>query len=423
MLLGNSWSGPGRPRLSDGGVASTLMTDVRSATTVRRRLLPALTILTSFVVALGAAELTLRVYGRWQARGHPDYPDTMREGGLGPGGYLKERFDAHVLDGLGGAVRWVNNTQGFRRHVDVTREPLPGTLRILSLGDSFTAGYRVAQADTFSFLIEQWAAEALGPTEVLISAIESPQEGLEYLRQNGLGWNPRIVLFGVTLGNDIAQAYISRAPTTIGFTHGLEKMDLPEASLVTPTGLIAWRTRLTSLAARSRVVQLVVRPRRAIVSWYGRTDRPKLFDAINGLGMYLKDPPDAIDQAYARLFAILSDAKSACDVAGVHLAVLVFPQRFQVQPADWTAASATYHLRPDAFDLMQPNRRIGEWCDANGIPCIDPTDAMRAHHVATGEELYLPLGDMHWSAAGHHAWFAGARRDLERLLRGVSPSR
>jgi hypothetical protein len=397
------------------------VTDGPPRTAARRWLFPALAVLTSVVLTLSAVEIGLRLYSRSLASSRPDYPDTIREGGLGPGGYLKERFDADVLDGLGGTVRWVTNAQGFRRHGDVAREPASGTLRILSLGDSFTAGYRVGQAATFSALIERWAGERIGPTEVLVAQIESPQEGLDYLRRHGLGWNPRVVLFGVTLGNDIAQAYISRAPTTIGFTHGLETLDLPAASLAPPEGLAAWRSRLTSLAARSRVVQLVVRPRRAIVSWYGRADRPKLFDAVNGLGMYLREPPDAIDQAYARLFAILADVKAAGDAAGVRVAVLVFPQRFQVQPADWTAAVAAYHLRPDAFDLMRPNRRIWAWCDATGVPCLDPTVAMRAHHTATGEDLYLPLGDMHWSAAGHRAWFEGAREALEPLLRGAMP--
>ena len=105
----------------------------------------------------------------------------------------------------------------------------------------------------------------------------------------------------------------------------------------------------------------------------------------------------------------------------MRVAVLVFPQRFQVQPADWAAAVAAYHLRPDAFDLMRPNRRIRAWCDATGVPLLDPTGAMRAHHVATGEDLYLPARGHALERGGPRAWFEGAREGLEPLLRGAMP--
>ncbi len=69
-----------------------------------------------------------------------DYGDAVRADGLGPGGLLKEGFEGRVTNGLGGTVLWRNNAEGFRRSEDTPETPAPGVVRVLSMGDSFTAG-------------------------------------------------------------------------------------------------------------------------------------------------------------------------------------------------------------------------------------------------------------------------------------------
>ena len=143
-----------------------------------------------------------------------DYGDVWREGGLGPGGFLKEGFSGRVRDGYGGTVSWRNDSAGFRRVDEVTPQRTPGSLRILSLGDSFTGGYRVGEDEVFSRLLERHL-EATGHwsrVEVLASVIEEPPTGLLYLETRGLQWHPDLVLLGVTLGNDLGQTFVSLAP-------------------------------------------------------------------------------------------------------------------------------------------------------------------------------------------------------------------
>ena len=106
-------------------------------------------------------------------------------------------------------MRWHNNASGFRNDQEFSQEPPPGVLRILSMGDSFVAGYRVGQEETFSFLLEQWINQKLGKCEVLVSEIEEPITGLYYLSKSGIAFHPHIVLLGITIGNDIAQSYIA----------------------------------------------------------------------------------------------------------------------------------------------------------------------------------------------------------------------
>ena len=108
-----------------------------------------------------------------------DYGDVYRLEGLGPGGYLRENFVGYVEDGFGGTVLWINNSQGFRNDKDFSIPPPENTFRILSMGDSFTGGYRVGQDQTFSFLAEQALSvrHMSRNIEVMVSVIEDPLTG------------------------------------------------------------------------------------------------------------------------------------------------------------------------------------------------------------------------------------------------------
>ena len=335
---------------------------------------------------------------------------------MSPGGRLKEGFEDQVHDGYGQSVRWKNNAQGFRNDRNFTKQPTAGVLRILSLGDSFTAGYRVGQKDTFSRLIQEWSTQTLAPTEVLVSNIEHPYLAFRYLRKTGYQWSPHVVLLGLTLGNDIAQSYIAGHPKRTGFKHGLEKLDLPAYCFNHGFSFKRWILRAFYRLQSTRLYSTIFRSSRAVTSWYDRDGPLKLFDASNGLGMFIKKSPPEIELAYQRLFHILKKIQRFCDSHGMVFGVAIFPQRFQVQPQDWQATTIAYNLDPDAFDLMLPNRQILEFCENNRLFCLDPTQEMAAMHRESGQDFYLPRGDMHWNRHGHAAWFEGARPELKKIL-------
>lgn len=379
----------------------------------------AVTVTVSIVFSLWVADTIIRKVERYRVKKYSDYAQVIRTGGVGPGGMLQEGFDDWVQDGYGSSVRWQNNSQGFRKDRDFSQTPNPGVLRILSLGDSFTAGYRVGQEETFSRLLEVWSTVNLVPTEVLISQTEHPDAGLTYLKEYGYRWSPQVVLLGITLGNDIAQSYVSRHPSTIGFRHGLENLDLPAECFIQKDRFRQFYKKSLYRIQRSRLFSAIFNSSIAINSWYGRKENLKLFDAQNGLGMYIKNPPPEIEQAYQRLFLILADYKEYCQKLRIILLVGIFPQRFQVQPGDWRATTVAYGLNADKFDLMLPNRRILDFCRRNDIACIDPTESMRKYHQKTQNNMYLPRGDMHWNRFGHRAWFDGARPALSAKLQTV----
>ena len=95
---------------------------------------------------------------------------------------------------------------GFRNDQEFSPKPAQNTLRILAMGDSFMAGYRVGQESTLPFLQEK-GLKSQEKIEVLNSMIESPSTGLVYLEKFGHSYHPHATILGITLGNDIQQSF------------------------------------------------------------------------------------------------------------------------------------------------------------------------------------------------------------------------
>jgi hypothetical protein len=403
---------------------------------VRARLSAAATVLVSSALALGLAEGALRFRGRVdapEARAGLDYGDAVRGDGLGPGGFLKEGFEGRVVDGLGGTVFWRNNAQGFRRSEDTLETPRPGVARVLSMGDSFTAGYRVDQEETFSRLLEK-DLSARGPAEVLISEIEEPVTGLFWLDRSGARFHPSVVLLGVTLGNDIAQAglaldapggYRIEPPAfRIGrVTEGLPLEKRDEIQSMLPEACLVGSPARTPVRRRFRLLDLAFGvPLQPIGSSRGPGLSRFLLDGVNGLGFCLTPAPALVEVFFERLSRTLLGYQALANERGFAFAVVLFPQRYAVQEEDWNATVAAYGLRRSCFDPGAPARRLRAFCAKAGITCFDPAADFAAAHRRSGKSLYLPGGDMHWNADGQRAVFEAVREGVRALVYGKIPS-
>ena len=403
---------------------------------VRARLKAAAAVFVSSALALALAEGALRLRERLRAhaaKGGLDYGDVVRTDALGPGGFLKEGFEGRVTDGLGGRVFWRNNAQGFRRADNTPETPAPGAVRVLSMGDSFTAGYRVDQEETFSRLLEKDLA-ARGPAEVLISEIEEPVTGLYWLDRSGVRFHPALVLLGVTLGNDIAQAGLALDPP------GFYRIEPPDfhiervaAELVHekrddihvrfPEACLAGAPVKTPVRRRVRLLDLVLgMPTQPIGSSRGPGPSRFLLDGVNGLGFCLVPPPPLIDVYFERLSRTLLGYRALAAARGFAFAVVLFPQRYAVQEEDWDATVAAYGLRRGCFDPGVPARRLSAFCARERITCFDPAAALAAARRRTGRSQYLPGGDMHWNADGHRAVFEALREGVRALAYGKIPN-
>lgn len=414
--------------------------------------LRALLVLVSVGITLVAGEIGLRLLSGQRSEKPLDYRDTWRPGypsinTMGPGGFLKEGFHGEVQDGFGGTVSWINNSQGFRSEDDFAVPKPPHTYRILSLGDSFTGGYRVGQHQTFSALTEAALAKENPDShvEMMVSVIEDPAYGLYFLQEHGLGYQPDLVILGITLANDVQQTFyrllfelnFDGATGTISGRHEDNKnaeltpeqfksMRIP-AQCVThdlPSPDSLPRSAVEVYSAKKpqglRLVQLFSRAKdrffrdapQTVVSDSDTYDKPLLWES-HGLALFLKNPPPEVSRAYDALFAVLDSYAKKTAAQGVQFMAVLFPQRYQVSPGDWAETKRVYHLKEDCFDLDRPNRLIIEYCTQRGIHCIDPTARFRSASLGN---LYLPGNDMHWNTKGHALLAEFLAPEVERVM-------
>ncbi|MCB9446962.1 MAG: hypothetical protein H6585_01290 [Flavobacteriales bacterium] len=381
-----------------------------------------------------AGETTLRIL-RWKdlrsLDGLADYGDTWKlpsrsQVNVSGGGYLKPDFKTSIIGENGEPVAYATNAFGFRNSYEVTKNKPSGTQRILSLGDSFNAGYRIGQTSTYGALIEQ-SLNRIHPDrkhEVLISCIEEPVTGLYYLQHDGKEFQPDVVLLGITLGNDIAQSYVSLHPDGMFAVtdSGLLTLDTNRyenfgfSSLADEkigngclqnkgTGAGDVAMKVLSHSHFFHFLRHLFDPGVAILSWYEAKGYtwypPQTHDPAHALGYFMKESTPSVDSAYAVLTHTLLLYRQYCERINARLVVAVFPQRFQVQAEDWEQTIQRYHLKADCFDLFKPNTVIKAFCEQHRIQLVDPTDAMKNAHINTHIQLYIKGGDMHWNASGN----------------------
>jgi hypothetical protein len=360
-------------------------------TSVRREWILAIA---TTLVTLAAAEAVLARVDRPPRAKLADYGDVM--GPDGSGGFLRPGLDLAVV-GEKAPVRFITERHGFRRSTDVTEDKPAGVLRVLFVGDSFVAGYRTDQGDTVGARLEQALRRRTGrDVQVLVAGEGHPAAARVYLRRDGLGFHPDLVLVGITLGNDVSQTWIVRRELPGDL---LASPLLPRDAFKSQLALVPVRLDRSFQGWRLyRKLRTLLRPA-GFTPWFA--DVPLAVHALDpghSLGhFYVRRRLPLIEDSYAALLAELDDIRVLC-AGKTALAFAILPQRFQVDASEWRAVRFDFGLDGAAFDLDAPDTRITSWCRASGTSCIDLLAAFRA---AGPPVPYLPRGDMHWNARGH----------------------
>lgn len=99
---------------------------------------------------------------------------------------------------IDGSWKFVTNSKGFRDSREFPYAKAPGTVRVLSLGDSHTQGYEVRQEHTYSAVLERFLGERRIAAEVLNAGVSgfSTAEALAFLEAEGHKYSPDVVVLG-----------------------------------------------------------------------------------------------------------------------------------------------------------------------------------------------------------------------------------
>lgn len=303
----------------------------------------------------------------------------------------------------------------------------PGTIRLVLLGDSFTAGRFPIARHWTTLVAADLATRTARPVEPIRLAVPGtgPQFQLRLFEIEGARLAPDLVVLAFFVGNDFFD-------------------ELGGAFVRGPLDRIALALRARSLAWR--LAGNVARLATGLAPRPGPPDRDPPAAAA-GRGGYEVDAfardfdetlPSFREEAYlaieaerlslclagetgrfatrlARVLETIDQLDAHVRAIGARFVVLLIPDEYQVDPAVFAAAARHAGRHPADYDLDRPQRDLARALDARGIPVLDLLAASRG--AAANASLYLPR-DTHWNTAGHRLAAAELARFVaeQRLL-------
>lgn len=271
-------------------------------------------------------------------------------------------------------VHVVTNSLGLRGP-DVTREPAPGTSRVLVLGDSVAFGFRLEQHETFPVLLEQELEQRDGGSwEVLNSGVEgyNTVNELAFLRSSLVDLQPQAIVLVFNL-NDYDHGPVM-GPLGVLTLDQSQRVGSDSLALRSEFWLL-----LRWLVATQGRVWLGQGPAATATPAPGDTSPFNPFDRFVSLlrKKYYAQPDD---MRWQRMVDALRDMAALCRERSIRLVIAIVPDGDQIGVAS-----------PD----LTPQRKLAEVCRTLALDCIDlqPSFAADPHPL-----LYLDI--MHPNADG-----------------------
>ena len=288
------------------------------------------------------------------------------------------------------------NSAGMRDREYPLAKP-PGKRRVAVLGDSFTAGLGVKDAEVFTEVLEGTMGEK---TEVLNFGINGFGPTQEYLllKDRVLPYHPDLVLMVFYIGNDFDD--------TTNLSAWIDGYERPRAVL-DKTGRVVFTNIPVPKTSRPRNQRqgTCSLPRSHLIDFFDRIihqrrDKYALDVLPPEVRLCRKDTDPAVAAALPLLRGILREADSRCRRHGSRFALVLAPTVAQIyEQIYWERIKKVYQLRDEDFDLFHPNKLLSGLAVELGIPVLDLTPELRAA-AARGTELYY-YKNRHWNAAGH----------------------
>jgi hypothetical protein len=267
-----------------------------------------------------------------------------------------------------------------------------GVCRIAALGDSFAVGPAVPFADNYLTRLEK----LLPNVEVYNFGVSGagPREYWTILNQHVWTYRPDAVLVSVFVGNDITE-WMATPRHMDPRQYATYLLLARGGKLLLEKGA---RTLFTGAGNDSTEEKRVLTPLSQVT-----------FDEVEArrLAVCLKETQPDLERKWQRALGYLQAIIEACRERSVPIFFVLIPDEFQVNPGVLARALAKAGRETSEMDLPLPQRRLQQFCDSQGVPCLDLLPAF-----ARTPQTYAPR-DTHWNVRGNElaaeqlaAWLA-----------------
>ncbi|MGE0470174.1 MAG: SGNH/GDSL hydrolase family protein [Nitrospira sp.] len=274
---------------------------------------------------------------------------------------------------------------------------------ILALGDSFAFGWGVELPETYLYIAEEeLRLEAIRVIKAGIPGTGTTDQ-LQWLRQYGETYAPRLVIVSLFVGNDFTDVQNGGFKKQFTIKDGLmvrRSLDGTERGSPVNEGI-------EKLKRSSRLAQ-----RLAQVLWYLQNtvapqDRsnPGLNAADRWLWefakVHLRQPLPETVEAFARMRTALDDIHQWCRQHNAKMLLLILPRSMQIY--DWELAKwkEAYRLDDEALDLDKPQRFLADWATERHVAILDLLPEFRAYQKRHAADRLYFYPDGHMNPIGH----------------------
>lgn len=288
--------------------------------------------------------------------------------------------DIELLDG--GTFHVKTNERGFRGPLVSTIEKK--TVRVLSLGDSFTFGWGIPVEDHCMWKMMEGYQKAhpdrdVGHAYVACGSWDPKDYYFGYMTE-GTSAKPDLVVLGVFMGNDIMPNDVPRILDP-GKAPYADKLPDPPRPWIRSFDWVR-----AQLSGSLVVASFRAKHSKPVAYAPFENDMPKQKKLWDTSFYYFKALNDAVRKD------------------GGRLALVLYPSMLQVNTAR--------ALDNAGYDHTMPERVLGEFCKENGIELVTLLDALKANNQK--QDLYF-LKDRHLTVRGNQV----AQQVVEEKLRPV----
>ena len=354
-------------------------------------------VLASLVLALTAAEAILRLFPPRESKAR-FLSDPVRHHRLRAGWDRPEQGFPYRTNSLGVRDREVASTKP------------PGTVRILMLGDSFTEGGGLAEADTIPRRVEAALRGGCPGVEVINAGVASYSPILEYLLLKEIGGavSPDLIVLNFDM-TDVHDDFIRTALAELddaGLPRRVPSDRRRETALLLPPTLPAAVRPLEDALSRLALWQSLRKSRggRQVLGPLN-LDEPALRarDLIGDLRYdrlaITRDVPARDEErAWANSARYLAGIRRLADQLSAPFVVVVYPHGHQVAAHETLGSRASIGLGPGLYTSDRPFRTLTEIGHREGFAVISLLEVFRRR--ADPARPLFRFDDIHHTVAG-----------------------